>query len=258
MYYFVVKRYYKQLLTFIEFSNPCRVLDDVTSCVECALKGTLSSIGHNEAVILISGVQNQIPNYARVLNQVREKKIPIFIVTYPATIHPSYIPLAEFGGVYSVVENSPKLHPLTHLQEILASIISNTESETVEKLHETHYNSLAFAGTFNYDREDPTDLMITLNVPDEEKVEFFEVKDPSGKKRIFSKFEDGMVYFKFSGHLPSGIWSYHAKLYHDSVFPDTKMSVDVITRSETSSGIYVDIFTSNQTPGTYKFIKKTF
>jgi hypothetical protein len=70
------------------------------------------------------------------------------------------------------------------------------------------------------------------------------VKDPSGKKRIFSKFEDGMVYFKFSGHLPSGIWSYHAKLYHDSVFPETKMSVDVVTKSETEAGIVVDVFTS--------------
>ena len=246
--------FYQYFYLFIlKYSNTCRVLEDVTSCVECALKGTLSNVGYNEVVLLISGVQNQIPNYARVLNQVGEKKIPIFIVAYPATIHPSYIPLTEFGGVYSVVENSPKLHPLTHLQEILANIISKTESETVEKLHETHYNSLAFAGTFNYDREDPTDLIITLNVPDEEKVEFFEVKDPSGKKRIFSKFEDGMVYFKFSGHLPSGIWSYHAKLYHDSVFPDTKMSVDVITRSEANFGIYVDVFTSRGTQGIFRF-----
>jgi hypothetical protein len=118
----------------------------------------------------------------------------------------------------------------------------------VEKLHEAHYNSLAFAGTFTYDKEETSgdDLIITLNVPDEEKVEYFEVKDPSGKKRIFSKFEDGMVYFKFSGHLPSGIWSYHAKLYHDSVFPETKMSVDVVTKSESQTGIIVDVFTSRE------------
>ena len=70
------------------------------------------------------------------------------------------------------------------------------------------------------------------------------MKDPSGKKRIFSKFEDGMVYFKFTGHLPSGIWSYHAKLYHDSVFPDTKMSVDVVTKSSADSGILVEVFNS--------------
>lgn len=224
-----------------------RVLDDVTSCVDCALKEVLGGVGHNEVVILISGSQDQMRNYARVLKQVRENKIPIFVVTYPATIHPSYIQLAAHGAVYSVVENSPALHPLTHLQEILAHVVARVEGDTVEKLHETHYNSLAFAGTFNYNREDPTDLIITLNVPDEEKVEFFEVKDPSGKKRIFSKFEDGMVYFKFSGHLPSGIWSYHAKLYHDSVFPDTKMSVDVVTKSDSDTGLSVEIFTSDVT-----------
>ena len=181
--------------------------------------------------------------------QVQERRIPIFIVSYPATIHPSYTALAQYGAAYAVVENhSSRLHPLTHLQEILANIISRTESETVEKLHEAHYNSLAFAGTFTYDKEETggDDLIITLNVPDEEKVEYFEVKDPSGKKRIFSKFEDGMVYFKFSGHLPSGIWSYHAKLYHDSVFPETKMLVDVVTKSDSQTGIVVDVFTSRE------------
>ena len=58
-----------------------------------------------------------------------------------------------------------------------------------------------------YENEENTDLLITLTVPDEEKVELFEVKDLSGKKRIFSKFWDGMVYFKFSVVLPPGIWS---------------------------------------------------
>ena len=114
----------------------------------------------------------------------------------------------------------------------------------VEKIHETHYNSLGFAGTFTFEKEQNAELLITLNVPDEEKVELFEVKDPSGKKRIFSKFEDGMVYFKFSGRLPPGIWSYHAKLYHDSLYPDTRMVVDVVTKSD--SGIVAQLFTSLQ------------
>ena len=116
----------------------------------------------------------------------------------------------------------------------------------VEKIHETHYNSLGFAGTFTFEKEQTSELLITLNVPDEEKVELFEVKDPSGKKRIFSKFEDGMVYFKFSGQLPPGIWSYHAKLYHDSLYPDTRMVVDVVTKSETNTGIIAQLFTSLQ------------
>ena len=55
------------------------------------------------------------------------------------------------------------------------------------------------------------------------------MKGLSGKKMIFSKFENGMVYLKFSGVLPLGFWSYLVKLYHDSLYLDTKMTVDVIT-----------------------------
>ena len=132
-----------------------------------------------------------------------------------------------------------------NFQEIFASIVTKIEHEIVEKIHETHYNSLGFAGTFTFEKEQNAELLITLNVPDEEKVELFEVKDPSGKKRIFSKFEDGMVYFKFSGRLPPGIWSYHAKLYHDSLYPDTKMVVDVVTRSlETTDSVVAEVFSS--------------
>ena len=193
---------------------------------------------------MISGVQTKMNNHAGVLREVLEKQIPIFVISYPSTIHTSYLQLARYGRVYAVVENSASLRPLIHLQEILANIITKTESEIVEKIHETHYNSLGFAGTFTYEKEENADLLITLTVPDEEKVELFEVKDPSGKKRIFSKFEDGMVYFKFSGLLPPGIWSYHAKLYHDSLYPDTKMTVDVITKCQVDGGIIAEIFTS--------------
>jgi len=223
---------------------PRRVLDDVKPCVNCALDQALYEVGHNEVVILISGVDTKMNNHAGVLKQVKDKEIPIYVISYPATIHTSYIDLARFGDVYAVVENSANLRPLIHLQEILANIITKTESEIVEKIHETHYNSLGFAGTFTYEKEENAELLITLNVPDEEKVELFEIKDPSGKKRIFSKFEDGMVYFKFNGLLPPGIWSYHAKLYHDSLYPDTKMTVDVITKCEVDSGIIAEIFTS--------------
>ena len=200
--------------------------------------------GHNEVVVLISGVQTKMNNHEGVLREVEEKQIPIYVISYPATIHTSYLQLASYGSVYAVVENSAGLRPLIHLQEILANIITKTESEIVEKIHETHYNSLGFAGTFTYEKEENADLLITLTVPDEEKVELFEVKDPSGKKRIFSKFEDGMVYFKFTGLLPPGIWSYHAKLYHDSLYPDTKMTVDVITKCQVDGGIIAEIFTS--------------
>ena len=53
-----------------------------------------------------------------------KSKIPVFLVTYPGTLDPSYLPLSRYGAVYSVVETNSKLHPLTHLQEILTNIIT--------------------------------------------------------------------------------------------------------------------------------------
>jgi len=223
---------------------PRRVLDETQPCVLCALDKVMHNIGHNEVIILITGIQTSLDNNADVLTDLGNKRTPVYVIGYPATLDISYLELAKYGGLYSIAEGSVQVSPLIHLQEIFAHIIIDTEKETIEKIHETHYNSLGFAGTFTFEKEDNAELLITLNVPDEEKVELFEVKDPSGKKRIFSKFEDGMVYFKFNGLLPSGIWSYHAKLYHDSLYPDTKMTVDVITKCEHNTGITAEIFSS--------------
>ena len=52
-----------------------------------------------------------------------------------------------------------------------------------------------------------------------------------------------MVYFKIRCVLPSCIWSYHAILYHDYLYPDTKVTVDVITKCQLDGGIIAEIFT---------------
>ena len=220
-------------------------------CVSCAVSRVLGAGADlaNTVVVLVTGAPRPGPGLREAVARVREARVPVHLVSYPPSLHPAHLALAAWGGVYSVAETRPgSLAPLTHLQEIVASIVTRVEHQTVEKIHETHYNSLGFAGTFTFEKEAASELLITLNVPDEEKVELFEVKDPSGKKRIFSKFEDGMVYFKFSGPLPPGIWSYHAKLYQDSLYPDTKMVVDVVTRSlETTDSVVAEVFSSAPT-----------
>ena len=60
-------------------------------------------------------------------------------------------------------------------------------------------------------------MSVTLNIDDEDKVEFFEITNPSGQKHLFSKFEDGMVVFNHPGMAQPGIWSYHAKLYGSDI-----------------------------------------
>ena len=73
------------------------------------------------------------------------------------------------------------------------------------------------------------------------------MKDPSGKKRIFSKFEDGMVYFRFSGHLPSGIitldiYGYYQALpiYTYTLTEQIKLYVYVSWKETTQVAIYCD------------------
>ena len=47
---------------------------------------------------MISGVERKMNNHAGVLSEVVEKKIPIYVISYPATIHTSYLQLASYGS----------------------------------------------------------------------------------------------------------------------------------------------------------------
>ena len=90
--------------------------------------------------------------------------------------------------------------------------------------------------------------LVLISVDDEDKVEFFEITNPSGKKHLFSKFEDGMVVFKHPGLAEAGIWSYHAKLYPNSglMGSGNKMTVDVVSRANNAEAapVVMEVFTS--------------
>ena len=85
-------------------------------CVGCAVTRVLDSIGPNEVVIVITGSPHQLTNHEAVTKQVSDKSVPVYIISYPPTIHTSYLKLAKFGQVYAVAENSATIHPLIHLQ----------------------------------------------------------------------------------------------------------------------------------------------
>ena len=90
-------------------------------------------------------------------------------------------------------------------------------------------------------------LRVTLTIPDEEKVEFFEVENPLGETKILSKFEDGMVYFTFTGKLETGLWKYRAKIYTDTVIDkDDFVAVDaVLSTNEAPMDITGEAFVSD-------------
>ena len=98
----------------------------------------LDSIGPNEVVIVITGSPHQLTNHEAVTKQVSDKSVPVYIISYPPTIHTSYLKLAKFGQVYAVAENSATIHPLIHLQVhsilFLAIKIIQSGSRSIYKL----------------------------------------------------------------------------------------------------------------------------
>ena len=141
--------------------------------------------------------------------------------------------LAQIDGevtVYSILEDAGSQNPQIQLTEIFVDIINREEREQVEKVHESSHLAHEFSGTFFIEESQSTDITITLNIDDEQKVELFEVKDPTGKKNIFSKFGDGVVVFRLPGESKPGIWSFHTRLYAEARLPEKEVSVTVLTR----------------------------
>ena len=140
------------------------------------------------------------------------------------------------------------------MTEVLLDILREAEPGLiVQKVHETRHHSYEFAGTFTMEEDILHQMSVTLSLDDEDKVEFFEVTNPSGKKHLFfSKFEDGMVVFKHPGLAEAGIWTYHAKLYPPGISGAvgtggglSKMTVDVVSRANNleAQPIVMEVFT---------------
>ena len=129
------------------------------------------------------------------------------------------------------------------LAEIFINIINTVEEEKLQKIFHAEHDltSVEFSGNFYVEKHASTDVTVTLSIDDEQKVESFEVKDSTGKRNIFSKFEDGLVIIKMLGKSNPGMWSYQVRLYEDSIGADDRrervpgIMVDVTTQSEGGS-----------------------
>ena len=174
----------------------------------------------------------------------------MYLVAWPS-LAPAYLDLAHSGRVYTVIEGVDTLQPRLQMQEILLDILSRSEGRPVRRLHLETHHGLAFSGAFSFTGEEEAELRVTLNIHEEDRVEFFEVRDPDGMQRLFSKWEDGMVYLHFSGRLPAGLWTYRAKLYPASKIStgdndgEGQVWVDVVTSTREDKGqLKVELLTS--------------
>ena len=238
---------------------PRKVLADDLACVFCALNmslGALNSSGDDlGTVILLTGSPREAQNMDKLIETVNGTPVRVFPIAYPGTAHPSLVRLARHGKHYAVGEGNSASNPLIYLTEVLLDILRKSEPGTaIQKVHETRHLSYEFAGTFTLDDSMLDGMSVTLNVDDEDKVEFFEITNPSGKKHLFSKFEDGMVVFEHRGAAEAGIWTYHSKLYPTAGLPAERMTVDVVSHgtprgapqggSGSSSPVMLDVFTN--------------
>ena len=136
-------------------------------------------------------------------------------------------------------------------QNYLSSILERVDgiySRTlVHERHSVHQAGHNINGHFMMEYDKEAMLRVTLTIPDEEKVEFFEVENPSGETKILSKFEDGMVYFTFTGELETGLWKYRAKIYTDTVIDkDDFVAVDaVLSTNNAPIDITSEVFVSD-------------
>ena len=236
-------------------------MENEIACTFCALNASLSKaltnyIGETApgTILLVTGTSRKPTHLTEILRTIQKTPLQVYPILYPSTAHPDLLKLAVLGGgkAYAVPEGEENLvSPLTYMTEILLDVIKESEpSIKIQKVHETRHMSYEFAGTFTMEEDILHKMSVTLSLDDEDKVEFFEITNPSGKKHLFSKFEDGMVVFNHPGLAEAGIWTYHAKLYPNSGLPSDenggKITVDVVSQSNNAEAepILLEVFTS--------------
>ena len=240
---------------------PRKVLEtDDVACTYCALNASLGALQNfmgqldTGSVILVTGSSERVTNLETIMKVVDRVPIQVFPVLYPGTAHPDIFALAAHGKAYAVPEEE-NISPSDYLLEILLDIFRESEGLRIQKVHEARVKSNEFAGTFVMEPDMLHKMSVTLTVDDENKVELFEMTNPSGKKHLFSQFEDGMVVFRHPGIAQTGIWTYYAKLYANTVLPPgEKMTVDVVSsaNSDDAEPFLIEVFTSSDIVDAYK------
>ena len=154
--------------------------------------------------------------------------IQLFTLAFPAFDSMTPPPTGMLSTYYRVKESGSTLSSLTDCLLDVLNKVSVGSRDPVQKLFQSHHMQHEFSGSFFVEEDLRTDIVVTLSIDDEQKIEFFEVSDPSGRRNIFSKFEDGLVLFRFPGDSEPGVWSFRAKLYPDSALPVREMTVEVV------------------------------
>ena len=169
-------------------------------CVECGLRVGLELLGHHQGniILLTDSNTNLVEN---------TNNHHIYNIIHSSQEYTEY---NKDRTVYSLVDESS-----ASLTEVFLDILNDIEKEKIQKIYHQVHSGSEMSGKFYIEELTSRDITVTLSIDDEQNVESFEVKDPSGKRNIFSKFEDGLVIIRQPGISKSGMWSYHVRLYED-------------------------------------------
>ena len=226
------------------------------ACLTCGLEHLMKDLTDSESLVIISSSaalasvsSSPSPSVSRAVEEVAARRLPVFLLSFPPQSRPTnLLELVQYGGVFAVEQS--------HLiRAAVMTILGRVDRIHSSALHHSrhladqsdHLNQ--FSGQFVLAEQREATLRLTLTLPDEEKVEYFEVENPRGERKILSKFEDGMVYFTFSGLLPTGLWKYRAKLYTDTeISAEDIVTVDAVLTSHQELGFTTRVMLTEEEP----------
>lgn len=224
---------------------PFRLLDAEQGCVSCGLEAASEVIDGSAASILLVSATEEASISPRIASLVSERALPVFSVSLGAAACQDVIDLTSFGGSFAL----PRDFTASELASAFLSAL-NVHSAPEKRVSKTFEKTFSVSGddvvsgNLVLDESLNKNAWMVLTSPHKEDVEVFEVTSPSGRRHVFPKYQNGIVFFHWKGVSEPGIWSYTAKLYQNSQAGRVPLKVEVVAEATSSDGVSVDAWTS--------------
>ena len=218
---------------------PFRLLKGQQGCLECGLRMAIKLLDtprqvSNGAIIVLTGTTQQ-QQHSTVLTEmasiIEQRALPVYMVAFDYQISHNFAKLAKYGSNFVI----QKGYILQNIADTLMEILNQGRDldQRLVKAYERRFSldnnrnhrhheialtsggkrGVAISGNFVVENDLRSNVWIILTSPYKEDVELFEITSPSGQRKAFPKFENGIVYFHMEGLSEAGIWSYKASIY---------------------------------------------
>jgi hypothetical protein len=226
-------------------------------CLFCAFNVTFKALQdfrgqiQPASIIFVTGSETKPDKFDILASLFDNARVQIFTLAYPGTrTFPELVQLSlPNARHYSIHDDPSSLYTFSSLTEIFADILAQVEHVSFPKIHLQFYEGAEIIGTFTVREEMKANLFVSLIIDAVDKIEFFELKSPSGQTEMFPTFMDGFVQFDMSSRSPeAGLWTYKARLYKDYLSVTPKSIVQAFATESDPKSISLDCF-----PGHYLY-----